>query len=137
MKNTPNSSIDVDTFELEDAKVPLELHDNETELEDTARTEVESAEGKLKAVFDDEQEAKKARKKKMKEKPKPLKLNMTKTKETIMTKSPHKFKTKDYIVFRCNLCERDMTHTKKDDVGNFYPYQLCQHIVFKGLYAEK
>ncbi len=134
MKST---SIDADKFELENANVPLELHDSESELENTARTEVESAEGKLKAVFDDEQNAKRERKKKMKKNPKPLKLSMAKTKEDVMTKSPHKFKTNDYIVFRCNLCERNMTHAKKDDHGNFYPYQLCQHIVFKGLYAEK
>lgn len=119
MKTT---SIDADKLEFEDADVPLELKDD---VEDAKV----SAEGKLKAVFNDEQRATKERKAKMKKNPKPLKLSLK-------PKTFHHFKTKDYIVFRCNLCEKEMNHAKKDDDGNFEPYALCQHVVFKGLYAE-
>lgn len=48
----------------------------------------------------------------------------------------HRFKKNDYITFRCNVCEIEVTHNRKDDDGSFEPWQLCQHVVFKGLVAE-
>lgn len=49
----------------------------------------------------------------------------------------HSFKTNDYITFRCNLCNAEVTHAKKDDDNQFVPWALCQHVIFKGLVAEK
>jgi len=55
---------------------------------------------------------------------------------TVHVNKLHRFKQNDYITFRCNVCEVEVTTAKKDDEGNFMPWQLCQHVVFKGLVAE-
>jgi len=52
-------------------------------------------------------------------------------------KDPRKFKAKDYIEIFCVICEKKLIHAKKDNEGNFYPYALCQHVIFKGVHAEK
>lgn len=66
----------------------------------------------------------------VKDDPKPLELKVQKPRKI------HFFKKNDYITFRCNVCEVEETHSKKDDDGNFMPWQLCPHVVFKGLVAE-
>ena len=68
---------------------------------------------------------------KVKEQPEPLQLKNPPVMKL------HHFKTNDYIIFRCNLCEAEVTHARKDEDGQFTPWALCQHIIFKGLVAEK
>jgi len=108
-----STSIDVDKVEFDD--VPLELKDDE-------------AEQAVEKVFSEEADRIKERKTRMKEKAPALKLR---------NKKLHGFQPKDYIILRCNICEQDMTTARKDDDGNFVPRALCQHLVFKGLIAEK
>ncbi len=127
MKET---SINVDTVEFDN--VPIELTDSESELDNASKTEVEpeqTAEEKVDSVFKEEAAGKKKRKERMKENPPALKLRNP--------KKLHGFAAKDYIIMRCNICEKDMTTARKDDDGNFEPRALCQHLVFKGLIAEK
>lgn len=114
-----------DYFE-EDA--PLELT-GDGELEEVSRTEI-TALSKLTEVFTTEQQEKDERKARMKETPKPLRL-------TKKPKKLRKFQDKDYIIIHCNLCDNDYQHAKKDDEGNFIPYALCQHVVFKGAVIEE
>jgi len=108
-----STSIDVDKVEFDD--VPLELEDDD-------------AEKAVEKVFNEEADRIKERKSRMKQKPPALKLR---------NKQLRTFKAKDYIIMRCNICEKDMTTARKDDDGNFEPRALCQHLVFKGLIAEK
>lgn len=114
-------------IEFED-DAPLELTGS-NELEAVSRDEVNPSE-KLEQVFTAETKQKEERKERMKKTPKPLKL-MKKP------KTPRKFHDKDYITIRCNLCEMDYTHAKKDDEGNFIPFALCQHVIFQGVHAEE
>ena len=110
----------VDKIEFED-DAPLELSDD-VSIDDTITPDEVFA---SKVNFEvDKAVAKETRKTKMKDKPKPLRLTVG---------HPKKFKQKDFITIRCNICDKDMQHAKQDDDGHFEPYALCQHVVFKGV----
>lgn len=113
-------------YEFED-DAPLELHADD-QLEKVSEIEL-NASSKLDQVFTDKTKEKDKRTARIKENPKPLKLRKK-------ARPLRKFKDKDYITIRCNLCEMDYTHAKKDDEGNFMPFALCQHVVFKGASIE-
>jgi len=113
----------LDKIEFED-DAPIEL------TEDTVFDSV-SEKNSTKLVAELEAETdKEKRRERMKKNPPPLKL-------TRKAKSPRKFKASDYIVIHCNLCEIDIQHAKKDDEGNFMPFALCQHVIFKGAVIEE
>jgi hypothetical protein len=114
-------------YEFED-DAPLELTGTD-ELEEVSRTEISASE-RLTKVFEDDTKAKDERAARIHEKPEPLRLHKK-------AKKPRKFHDKDYITIRCMLCEMDYTHAKKDDEGNFIPFALCQHVVFKGATIEE
>ena len=114
--------------------IPEELR-NKIEFEDDAPLELRDAEdpvSKIEEAFaeDKAKDEIQKRRQRMQEKPPPLKL-AKKPRQT------HRFKNKDYIILRCNICERDMQTARKDDDGNFEPVALCQHVVFKGVIAEQ
>jgi hypothetical protein len=113
-------------YEFED-DAPLELRGDD-QLEEVSETEL-NALNKLDQVFTNETKQKDKRAARKKETPTPLKLRKK-------ARPLRKFKDKDYITIRCNLCEMDYTHAKKDDEGNFMPFALCQHVVFKGASIE-
>ena len=52
-------------------------------------------------------------------------------------KTLHSFKNKDYIILRCAICQMDFQTARKDEQGNFEPVALCQHVILKGVIAEK
>lgn len=109
----------MDKIEFED-DAPLELT-SDSDLEVVSKDEVKPSKVEIEV---DKAIAKQTRKDRMKEKPEPLKLKVGK---------PKKFKAKDFITIRCNLCDKDMQHAKQDDDGHFVPFALCQHVVFKGV----
>jgi hypothetical protein len=117
----------MDKIEFED-EAPLELT-GEDELDEVSRTEL-NASSKLTQVFEADTKQKDERAARMKQTPKPLRLHKK-------AKTQRKFHDKDYITIRCNLCEMDYTHAKKDDEGNFIQFALCQHVVFKGMDVEE
>lgn len=104
---------------------PIELTET-----DILEEPVTSASAKLDQVLVQESLEKEKRLARIKEKPPALKL-------TKKQKPSRKFKDKDYIIIHCNLCDNDYQHAKKDDEGNFEPFALCQHVVFKGAVIEE
>lgn len=85
---------------------------------------------KLEKVFEKEKQIVQERKDRMKQNPPALKLNKA-------PKKIHRFKAKDYIALRCQICQMDFTTARKDEEGNFEPRALCQHVVLKGVVAEE
>jgi len=106
-------------YQMDDVLISGELKDDkdiESETSEIVKERLKDEKAKLQERVKDD--------------PKPLELKVQK-----VTKL-HFFKKNDYITFRCNVCEVEETHSKKDDDGNFKPWQLCPHVVFKGLVAE-
>jgi len=116
-----------DRIEFED-DAPLELTSSD-ELEPVSKDEVNNTSEAVEKIFTEEKVVKAARNKKLKQKKPGLKLQAKKMKKD-------KYKPKDYIAVRCQLCDAEYTHAKKDDNGAFIPFALCQHVIFKGVFVE-
>ena len=114
-------------IEFED-DAPIELRDV-GELEEVSQTEISQESGEIDKALK-KNAMKKERDAKIKQKPPALNLH-------VRPENLKKQKPKDYIVVRCNICEHDFQHAKKDDNGALMPYALCQHIVFKGVVLEE